>query len=113
MEEFVRPVMGSINVTAPIQTTMDQFAKQVVNINVCACVFVCMCVTETNNCDCCLKLDFISQLAGDSWAAPDGWDALHPQLNLNLDDQTSYVLHGGAIHMATEVCEYAFVVIVS
>ena len=50
-----------------------------------------------------MELDFISLTAGDPWTAPDGWDTLHPQLNLNLDDQTPYVLHGGAMHVATEV----------
>ena len=37
-----------------------------------------------------LALILISELAGNPWAEPDGWDTLHPQLNLNLDDQTSY-----------------------
>ena len=50
-----------------------------------------------------IKLSFISQSAGDPWAAPDDWDALHPQLNLNLDDQTTYVLAGGPMHITTQV----------
>ena len=41
---------------------------------------------------------------GNSWAAPDGWDTLHPELNLNLDDSTPYSLHDGAIHVTTGVC---------
>ena len=41
---------------------------------------------------------------GNSWAAPDGWDTVHPELNLNLDDSTRYSLHGGAIHVTTGVC---------
>ena len=44
-------------------------------------------------------------LAGNPWGAPDGWDTLHPQLNLNLDDQTPYILHNGATHVETEVSE--------
>ena len=42
---------------------------------------------------------------GDLWAVPDGWDTLHPELNLNLDDSSPYFLHGGAIHVATGVCQ--------
>ena len=52
-----------------------------------------------------LVLIFSSQLAGNQWAAPGGWDTLYPQLNLNLDDQTPYVLHNGATHVSTEVSE--------
>ena len=44
--------------------------------------------------------------AGNPWAAPVGWDTLHPQLNLNLDeDVDGYILHGGAMHVTTEVVE--------
>ena len=42
-------------------------------------------------------------IAGNPWAAADGWDTLHPQLNLNLDDDTPYVLHNGSLHVETEV----------
>ena len=41
---------------------------------------------------------------GNPWAAPDGWNVQHPPLHLNLDIQTPYFLHGGAIHVATGVC---------
>ena len=45
--------------------------------------------------------------AGNPWTEPDGWDTLHPQLNLNLEDhQTPYVLHNGATHVVTEVGEF-------
>ena len=50
-----------------------------------------------------MKLDFISLPAGDPWAAPDGWNTMHPQLNLNLDDQSPYVMHSGAMHVATDL----------
>ena len=43
--------------------------------------------------------------AGNPWGMPDGWDTLHPQLNLNLDDQTSYILQNGATLVATKVSE--------
>ena len=44
--------------------------------------------------------------AGNPWAAPDGWDTLRPQLNLNLDEDVNrYTLHGGAMHVTTEVIE--------
>ena len=42
-------------------------------------------------------------VAGNPWAAPNGWDTLHPQLNLNLDDQTPYLVYNRAVHVATEV----------
>ena len=50
-----------------------------------------------------MKLIFISQPAGNLWQSPDGWEGLHPQLNLNLDDQTPYLMHNGAMHIATQV----------
>ena len=53
-----------------------------------------------------MKLVVLSQTAGNPWAAPDGRNTLHPQLNLNLDDQAhEYILHGGAAHVATEVID--------
>ena len=54
-------------------------------------------------------------VGGDPWAAPDGWNALHPPLHLNLDDQMhGYVLNSGAMHVTTDVfvfflCCIAFV----
>ena len=48
---------------------------------------------------------FFVNLAGNPWEAPNGWDTLHPQLNLNLDDQTSYILQNGATLVATKVSE--------
>ena len=46
--------------------------------------------------------------AGNPWAAPEGWNTMHPQLNLNLDDQVPYVLHGGSLHAETEVIHYVY-----
>ena len=40
--------------------------------------------------------------AGNPWTAPDGWDTLHPQLHLNLDDPASGTIYGGAVHLATQ-----------
>ena len=37
------------------------------------------------------------------WEAPPDWKTLHPSLNLNLDDDTPYVMHNGAVHIGTQV----------
>ena len=41
-------------------------------------------------------------IAGNPWTAPDGLDTLYPQLHLNIDDETPYVLHNGSLHVKTE-----------
>ena len=52
------------------------------------------------------EVSFISQLAGNPWSAPNRWNTMHPQLNLNLDEEVDgYTLHGGAMHVNTEVIE--------
>ena len=53
--------------------------------------------------DSCKLLNLSRTLAGSPWAVPDGWETLHPQLNLNLDDQTPYLMHNVALHVSTEV----------
>ena len=100
MEEFARLLRESVSATAPIQITMDQCAKQVQITDIC---FLWEKDEDTSQ-EWKLNFSFLFQhAAGDPWEAPDGWDTLHPQLNLNLDDQTPYVLHNGAMHVATDV----------
>ena len=45
--------------------------------------------------------------AGNPWTAPDDWNTLHPQLNLNLDDQTPYSMYNGESYVSTEVINYS------
>ena len=144
MEEFVGQLTGSINASAQVQITMDQCAKQVLNITLCVCLSVlemsvdhdgdittlswrplvtswwvghCASIVESQSGrsntlpnpqwgSSCHYWFFLT--AGDPWSAPDGWDTLYPQLNLNLDDQTLYVLHSGAMHVASQVSGYVF-----
>ena len=46
---------------------------------------------------------WILSSAGSAWTAPDGWNTLHPQLYLNLDDAASGTIYGGAMHLETQV----------
>ena len=37
------------------------------------------------------------------WEVPLDWKTLHPSLNLNLNDESPYVMHNGAVHIGTQV----------
>ena len=89
--------MGFVNVTAPGQITMNQCAKQVPNID--------LQIELTHHSVPVFPILFYLT-AGGPWAVPDGWDTLHPQLNLNMDDQTPCVVHNRATHTVSQIYQF-------
>ena len=54
-----------------------------------------------------INFSILFQSAGNPWEAPPDWKTLHPSLNLNLDDETPYVMYNGAVHIITQVSDIA------
>ena len=93
---------GSIRAIALVEAIMDQIVKQV---QICTVEFwKCVYVRESAEY---FSINFstLFQSAGNPWEAPLNWKTLHPSLNLDLDDETPYVVHNGAVHVTTQVSD--------
>ena len=94
---------GSINAIVLMATIMDQIVKQV---QICTVGFRNLPVNVRRRAKYFLIIfSILFQSAGNQWEAPLGWKSLHPSLDLNLDDQTPYVIHNGAVHIITQVSD--------